>query len=138
MESMREMDYETAIEELQKSLDVWPENYTADVYLGWIYATCPQPQLQNSDRALMHARRALATHACPDKYRDWLNVIGVAVMAAAEARAGDFEAAVRTQKMAIDAIPRNEEYRDVVLRRYRSILEFYGVKGSGVFILTEW
>ena len=141
---LEERDYQGAVTQLNSCLRDWPDNYGGHLRLAWIYASHPSPEVHNGETALWHAERALELSSVGEVTAAFgikeSKIIGLAVKAAAEARMGDFEAAVSTQKMAIDALRRSDvTLRERWLLRYRSILEVYeaGVPMSTTYISPE-
>jgi tetratricopeptide (TPR) repeat protein len=83
-------DYVQAIELNEKYDRVY---YSA----AWLRATCPEQQFRDAELALRSARKAIELGGENHRYLE--------ALAAAQARAGDFDEAVAAQKKAIDKIP---------------------------------
>lgn len=90
-------DYAEAIQNYSTILDSNPDSKIGLNGLAWAYATCPKPELLNGTKAV-----ELAKKACD--LTDWKDDNILLTMAAAEAEAGDFDAAVKYQQQAIDLI----------------------------------
>jgi tetratricopeptide (TPR) repeat protein len=71
-------------------------------HLGWLWATCPDPQFRDGRRAV-----TAATRAC--ERSQWRNSHHLATLAASHAEAGDFDAAVEWQQKAIGLWPKDDE-----------------------------
>jgi tetratricopeptide (TPR) repeat protein len=98
-------DYNRAIEMDAKS---------AHAYSGsaWLLATCPESSIRNPELAMERARIALELSGKED-------ALNFDTLAAAQASAGDFDAATQTVRQAIELAPADE--RDV----YRDRLAMY-------------
>ena len=93
--AQRKRDYAKAVASYQTSIRIDPALAVACHHLAVIQATCPMPQYRDGSSALEHAKKACDLTA-------WQNVASVETYAAAHARVGDFDAAVRWQQEALD------------------------------------
>jgi tetratricopeptide (TPR) repeat protein len=110
--SLEARDYDTARRHLERSLALAPDRTTARNNLTWLLATCPDPT-QRDPRAALQQARALLARGTPD-------AATLDTVAAAQAAAGDFSAAVGNAQQAIalyqrDGVPA-EAYADVTSR----------------------
>jgi len=123
--SLEARDYATARHHLERSLALAPGRAAARNNLTWLLATCPDPT-QRDPRAALEQSRALLARGTPDA--ETLDTV-----AAAQAAAGDFKAAVRSAQQAIVLYRRSgvpaEAYADVTSRlaRYRAAQPFIDV-----------
>ena len=81
--------------------------------LGWVWATCPEPDVRNGTRA-----KECATRAC--ELTEWVEPGYIDTLAAACAECGDYDEAVRWQEKAIKLLDSEERQAD-----YRTRLELY-------------
>jgi len=97
-------EYGKAIVELNAAIQSDPNNCDAHYLLGWIHATCVHDAYRDGEKAVLHARRSLASG---DGLGCWSvpEFIRIACLAAAYAEVGDFERAVLQQRKAMDEAP---------------------------------
>src|SRR4029078_10165885 len=79
---------------------------------AWLMATCPQPEYRNEQLAPETAQKAIALDG--DKDYRYLETL-----AAAQASAGKFEDAQKTQRRVIQIAPKNDS------AKYKARLELY-------------
>lgn len=108
-------DHERAISDLNQAVLLQPEDATAYNNLAWLWATCPDARFRDGKKAVVSA-----TRSCELSY--WKEANNLDTLAASYAEAGDFEAAARCQKKAIDLAPKNE----ATLKSFQHRLELYG------------
>jgi tetratricopeptide (TPR) repeat protein len=87
-----------AVRDLQRSIQLDPALADAHRSLAWLLATCPDPQFRDPQQAIERARQGLAVSAGPNPFL-------LDALAAAQASAGDFSAAVETIREAIKIAP---------------------------------
>ncbi len=91
-------EWRRAAESYEKCLARTPPDADAARALAWILATCPDPELHDGERAV-----ELATYAVQQQ-----GARALEVLAAAHARKGDFDQAVRWQKEALSKTQASE------------------------------
>jgi Zn-dependent protease len=109
----RRGQWQRAIEDYDKALEMQPKLASAHNNLAWLLATCPIDTLRNGEAALEHA-----LWAC--KATGWATPHCLGTLAAAYAEVGDFGQAVHWQERALaDAGYRRTYGEDVVQDRLR-------------------
>jgi tetratricopeptide (TPR) repeat protein len=107
-------DYGSAVKDYESALAVYAGEIPALERLAWLLATCPRARYRDGRRAVELARKVC-------ERTDWKDPDGLAVLAAASAEAGDFAAACRWQRQALDAPDYAQAHMDSgrsQLRRY--------------------
>ena len=89
-----ETDYDRAVDRYQAATDMNPELAVAYNNLAILQATCPLPQWHAAEPAVRNAAKACALTA-------WTDASYIETYAAAHARAGDFNVAVKWQQEAL-------------------------------------
>jgi len=90
-----------AVRDYQRAMTLNDRYARAYFSAAWLRATCPDPRYRDAETALRSARRAIELE--PENYRY------LECLAAAQARAGQFDQAIATQKKAIEVIPKDEK-----------------------------
>ncbi len=133
-ELIRERRYEPAIVALKDATEINKYYIVAHYLLGWIRATCPDPQYRDGEMALQHARAAVAADlyfdqfGVTDKRARWAHH---ACVAAAYAELGQFDKAIEAQENALELVEyvpleaHGIEVREIVKLRVRAALELY-------------
>ncbi len=106
-------DYEAARSQFTEAIRLEPGEPNAYNALAMLMAACPEAKFRDGKRAV-----ELATHA--RELTQGKNPIILDTLAAAQAEAGDFDAAVSSQKRAIELLTDEPQKND-----YRSRLELY-------------
>jgi tetratricopeptide (TPR) repeat protein len=86
--------YEPALSDLQKAIELDRKHPNAYKNLAWLMATCPEAQYRDGAKAVEHAKRALELGG--QKNAAWLDVL-----AAAYAESGQFLEAIDWEKKAL-------------------------------------
>ena len=89
-------EHEAAVADLEKALDLRPDDSGVLNNLAWVLATSPDEKLRDGPRAV-----ELATKAC--EVTDWKQAHIISTLAAGHAEQGDFEAAKKFSRQAVDA-----------------------------------
>jgi tetratricopeptide (TPR) repeat protein len=126
--------YEAAIGELNKAIQVDQRCIVAAYLLGWIYATCPEPQFRDGRKAIHYAEMAIEVDrhfdrvGAEDNRAQWM---GPACLAAAYAEAGDYEKAIKAVNDALELVQhvpvedRGVRMQELVESRLRAVLKLY-------------
>jgi tetratricopeptide (TPR) repeat protein len=95
-------NYERARDDFERSLAI--DTNCADAFrsLAWLESTCPDERFRNAEKAVEAAERAAKLSPAGDPFV-------LDALAAAHANAGDFEAAVHYQKLAMSVAPKSFE-----------------------------
>jgi Flp pilus assembly protein TadD len=100
-------EYAAAVRDHMEALKRDPRHAGTFNQLGWIWATCPDPDVRNGERA-----RECATRAC--ELTEWVEPGFLDTLAAACAECGEFDDAVKWQQKAIELATgpdREDDYR---------------------------
>ena len=100
----------------QAATSIDPCNARALDSFAWLLATCPDANFRDGAKAIGNS-----TKAC--KLTNWKNHKYLSTLAAAYAEAGDFDAATKWQKEAIDLLP--EDKRTTLQHSYQWRLKLY-------------
>ncbi len=95
-------DYEQAIGDIQLALQIDPLAAEAYRSVAWLMATCPDPSYRDAKQALTAAERAVelgSKHDAPA-----FKAVALETLAAAQANAEQYDAAVQTQQQAMAKI----------------------------------
>lgn len=101
-------EYEQALKDYTVAIHLAPDQPTPHNDLAWLLATCPEEKFRDPQRALEHATKAVQLTG----ESDW-NTLDT--LAAAQASAGEFDAAAATIRKAIEIAP--AEARDDLEQR---------------------
>ena len=105
--------YGPALGDLDEVLQIDPKNLAGLTSIAYIYATCPDANIRNGQRAVEMARKAC-------ELTDWQDARRISLIAAAYAECGDFQSAVKWQENALGLA--HEEYEK---DEYGSRLDLY-------------
>ena len=109
-------EYDKAIADFNEAIHLDPKFAEPYNHRAWLWATCPDAKYRDGKAAVQSATRACALSGWRDP--EWLDTL-----AASYAEAGDFDAAVNWQSMAIE-LPTDGKKKDL----YRSRLKLYQEK----------
>ena len=104
--------YEAALKDFNEAAALEPNRSLAHHHLAWLLATGPDAKLRDGKKAVASAKRAC-------ELTGWKDAVLLNTYAAAQAEAGDFDAAVRWQARSIE-LPPKENHKE-----YRERLELY-------------
>jgi tetratricopeptide (TPR) repeat protein len=94
--------YSDAAKEYNRAIDLDPNSTQAQSGSAWLLATCPDKSIRNPDLAIQRAQIVIQLGG--DK-----EAISFDTLAAAQANAGDFEAAMNSARRAIELAPADEK-----------------------------
>jgi len=111
-------DFAKALAEYEALIELLPDEPDGYQGLAWLWATCPNTKFRNATGAVAYAKRALGLEAEADEDED--SPLRIAILqktlAAAQAEAGDFTAALATIELALPKAPAEEQARLTALR----------------------
>lgn len=107
--------YEPALQDLRRVATREPENAVFANALAWLLATCPDAKIHDGEEAVRLALKAVSI----DRNAQYLDAL-----AAAQARKGDFEQAVKTQQAALDLLRKDKAEQDTI-HEFTSRLSLY-------------
>jgi tetratricopeptide (TPR) repeat protein len=116
--------FERAVEDFTQAATLEPNRSLVHHYLAWLLATCPDAKIRDGKKAV-----ASATKAC--ELTGWKDAVLLNTYAAAQAAAGDFDAAVRWQARAVELTPKENQ------KDYRERLELYRMSKPYRFKLSK-
>jgi len=93
--------YDDALAEYNRAIQIDPKSSQANCGSAWLLATCPDNSLRNPQLALERAKVAIELSEQPDAFN-------YDSLAAAQANAGDFAAAMKSIRKAIELAPAEE------------------------------
>jgi tetratricopeptide (TPR) repeat protein len=99
--------YSDAAAEYNRAIDVDPKSTQAQSGSAWLLATCPDKSIRKADLAIQRAQTVIELGGDND-------AMSFDTLAAAQANAGDFEAAMSSARRAIELAPAEERdaYKD--------------------------
>jgi tetratricopeptide (TPR) repeat protein len=103
-------DYTKAIANYEVAIRLDPRSAINFQNFAWLLGTCPQAAFRDGKKAVRYAMKV-------GELSEWKSVATLETLAAAEAEAGDFDAAVRSETKAAEALAANEEARAEAKRR---------------------
>jgi carboxyl-terminal processing protease len=102
-------NYEGAKDDLAKAIQLIPTSYDALNMMGWLLAVCPEARFRDGKQAVIYATEACAITGSK-------NPALLDTLAAAEAEAGKFEQAIRSENQALQAGPVSHDIPDMRAR----------------------
>ena len=93
--------YSEAAKEYNRAIEIDPKSTQAVSGSAWLLATCPDSQIRNADLAIQRAQTVIELGGDND-------AVNFDTLAAAQANAGDFDAAMDSLEKAIDLAPTEE------------------------------
>lgn len=98
-------DHPAAIADLEKAMELQPDNDTVLNNLAWVLATSPDDAVRDGKRAI-----GIAQKAC--ELTEWKQPHVISTLAAAHAEAGDFDEARKYSRQAVEGSDEASEVRD--------------------------
>ena len=115
----RQGQYDKAIENLDKAIEIDPEDARAYNLKAWILATCPKKKYRDGDKAVDLAKKAVEL-SLSSTYLDTL--------AAAYAEASRFEDAITTQAEAISILEKEEKPDEEINEFKERLMAYQAIK----------
>jgi tetratricopeptide (TPR) repeat protein len=112
LDCLHRKEYRKAVSLLEKSIELDPEYAPPRNALAWFLATADEKELRDGKRAV-----ELALKAC--EFTEWKNPEYLDTLAAAYARVGDFDQAVKWQEKAVEGEKSSKRAFQERLRSYR-------------------
>jgi tetratricopeptide (TPR) repeat protein len=97
--------YDQAISDYNKALEINPRNHDANNGLAWLLATCPNARYRNGAKAVELAKKAVELNP---------EAIYLDTLAATYAEVGKFEDAITTQEKAIAQLRKECDIKNLI------------------------
>lgn len=109
-------DHPAALADLEKALELEPDDDGVLNNLAWLLATSPDDAIRDGKRAI-----ELATKACEET--EWKEAHIISTLAAGHAETGDFETAKKRSRQAVDVGSETAEVKDQLEKELQSYEE---------------